>query len=236
MNRMLIVAAALVLVVLVGCTQGGVRGGVPAGVGAPNDASQSPATNDTSQPPAPNQGSSGTTAQETPSAGATVPATDIGEARAKEIALNHAGLTEAEVVFVRVHLDYDDGRREYEVEFYSGAVEYDYDIDASTGEIRSYDRDAEYYAPAQGGAGSGNAGSGSGAANSGDIGEERAKEIALSHAGYTADGVQWLKVERDYDDGRLEYEVEFHVGRIEYGYEIDAASGTVLHYEAEQDD
>jgi uncharacterized membrane protein YkoI len=68
-----------------------------------------------------------------------------------------------------------------------------------------------------------------------DIGEATAKEIALNHAGYTADEAQWLKVERDYDDGRFEYEVEFYIGRIEYSYEIDAASGTVLSYEAEQD-
>ncbi|MDR0382084.1 MAG: PepSY domain-containing protein, partial [Oscillospiraceae bacterium] len=57
-----------------------------------------------------------------------------------------------------------------------------------------------------------------------------------NHAGYTADGVRRLRAERDYDDGRFEYEVEFYVGNIEYSYEIDAASGTVLHYEAEQDD
>jgi uncharacterized membrane protein YkoI len=69
-----------------------------------------------------------------------------------------------------------------------------------------------------------------------DIGEAKAKEIALSHAGYTMNEVQRLKIERDYDDGRLEYEVEFYIGRMEYSYEIDAASGTVLSYEAEQDD
>jgi uncharacterized membrane protein YkoI len=68
-----------------------------------------------------------------------------------------------------------------------------------------------------------------------DIGEARAKEIALGHAGYTAEEVQRLRVERDYDDGRFEYEVEFFIGRTEYSYEIDAASGAVLSYEAEQD-
>ena len=42
-------------------------------------------------------------------------------------------------------MDWDDGRMEYEVEFWSGTTEYDYDIDALTGEIRSYDRDIEGY-------------------------------------------------------------------------------------------
>ncbi|MDR2356229.1 MAG: PepSY domain-containing protein [Clostridiales Family XIII bacterium] len=152
---------------------------------------------------------------------------DIGEAKAKEIALAHAGLKEADVVFVRVHSDYDNGRREYELSFYSGNVEYDYDIDAASGEIRSADQDAEYHAPSR---------TASDAASSEDIGEAKAKEIALAHAGYAADGVRWLRAKRDHDDGRLEYEVEFHVANIEYSYEIDAASGTVLNYEAEQDD
>ena len=62
----------------------------------------------------------------------------IDEAGAKEIALAHAGLKESDVDFIRVRLDYDDRRQEYEVEFYRGNVEYDYDIDALTGEIVSY--------------------------------------------------------------------------------------------------
>ena len=67
----------------------------------------------------------------------------IGESRAKEIALNDAGVKESNAVFLKVRLDWDDGRAEYEVEFYSGNAEYDYDIDAITGAIRSSDRDLE---------------------------------------------------------------------------------------------
>ena len=47
----------------------------------------------------------------------------IGKARAKEIALDHAGLTYSDVSFVRVELDWEDGRPQYEVEFYSGSKE-----------------------------------------------------------------------------------------------------------------
>ncbi|MDR2493114.1 MAG: PepSY domain-containing protein [Coriobacteriales bacterium] len=152
---------------------------------------------------------------------------DIGEARAREIALAHAGLNESDVVFVRVQLDSDDGQREYEVEFYSGNIEYDYDINAVTGEIRSYDRDAEYHSPSQ---------AKPQPANTADIGEAKAQQIALSHAGYAASDVRGLRTERDHDDGRLEYDVEFYVGTIEYSYEIDAENGKVVNYEAEQRD
>ena len=70
----------------------------------------------------------------------------IGEEAARKAALDHAGLAESEVTFIRSHLDWDDGRQVYDVEFYtSDYTEYDYEIDAATGEILSYDFDAEYY-------------------------------------------------------------------------------------------
>ena len=65
--------------------------------------------------------------------------------RAKEIALAHAGLEETDVTFVKSWLETDDGRQEYEIEFYRGNTEYDYDIDALTGDIVNYDSDAENY-------------------------------------------------------------------------------------------
>ena len=57
--------------------------------------------------------------------------------RAKQIALNDAGVKESSAVFLRANLDWDDGRMQYEVEFYSGNTEYDYDIDALTGAVWS---------------------------------------------------------------------------------------------------
>ena len=63
---------------------------------------------------------------------------DIGAGKAKAIALNHAGISASQVVFVKVDKEYDDGRLHYDVEFYSGNKEYDYEIDAITGdEMRS---------------------------------------------------------------------------------------------------
>lgn len=54
---------------------------------------------------------------------------------AKKIALDHAGLKESDVRFAKAELDYDDGRAEYEIEFYLGQTEYEYEIDASSGMI-----------------------------------------------------------------------------------------------------
>ena len=60
---------------------------------------------------------------------------EIGEDAALEIALKDAGLTKDAVDYSNSHLDYDDGRTEYEVEFRQGNTEYDYTIEAYTGDI-----------------------------------------------------------------------------------------------------
>ena len=46
---------------------------------------------------------------------------------------------------VRCHLDWDDGRAVYEVEFYAGSREYDYEINAVTGAVVDFDSDIEDY-------------------------------------------------------------------------------------------
>ena len=148
---------------------------------------------------------------------------DIGSEKAKSIALNHAGVTSSTAKFVKVERDRDDGRLLYEVEFYAGNKEYDYEILASDGTILSYDADIEGYRIP----------SSTSSSSSGYIGVERAKEIALQHAGLSSSGVNFVKAEFDHDDGRAEYEIEFHHNFREYEYTIDAASGTIL--EAERD-
>ncbi len=60
------------------------------------------------------------------------------------------------------------------------------------------------------------------------ITKEQAQRIALEHAGFTADQVQYLHTEYDVDNGRAEFEVEFDQGRWEYTYEIDAQTGQIL--------
>lgn len=65
----------------------------------------------------------------------------IGEASAKEKALAEAGLSESYISHLSVKFDHEHGRAEYEVEFYSGRTEYNYEIDAATGEIISSEID-----------------------------------------------------------------------------------------------
>ena len=70
----------------------------------------------------------------------TTTANYIGADRAKEIVLNHAGLSSSDVRFSKVELDVDYHIATYELEFYYNYYEYDYEIDAVTGEILKYER------------------------------------------------------------------------------------------------
>ena len=142
----------------------------------------------------------------------------IGEAKAKETALSHAGLTASQVTFLEVKLDREDGRMVYEVEFYSGNKEYDYEIDASTGSIVGFDYDIENFAP-------------SAPSNGNYITREKAQQLAQAKA----PNATLVKLEFDFDDGRAVYEGELREGRVEYEFEIDAVTGNFIQWEQDWD-
>ncbi|MCD7861355.1 MAG: PepSY domain-containing protein, partial [Oscillospiraceae bacterium] len=146
----------------------------------------------------------------------------IGETAAEDIALADAGASRTDVTYLNSWLEYDDGRMEcYEVEFAVGSTVYEYKIGLYDGTIRSKDVET------RGGTGvsSGNT------TQSTLIGEDAALSAALSHVGVSASDASKTKVKLDRDDGVYVYEVEFTVGWLEYEYEIDAASGSILSFE-----
>lgn len=151
----------------------------------------------------------------------------ISETDAKKIAFDHAGVSEADVTGLRIKLDYDDGRQVYDVEFYSGNQEYDYEINAVDGTILSYDNEMDYH---------GGQAQVSSQAGSAAISEDEAKQAAFDHAGVSEADVTGLRIRLDYDDGRQVYDVEFYSGSKEYDYEISASDGSVLSFDQEMDE
>lgn len=71
------------------------------------------------------------------------------------------------------------------------------------------------------------------ASTSGYIGQEAALAAALNHAGVAASDIVRQKIELDYDDGRMVYEVDFNTAWVEFEYEIDAVNGSVVKFERE---
>ena len=153
----------------------------------------------------------------------------ISADKAKKIALGDAKLAEKDVTFVKVELELEDNKLVYDVEFYSGNVEYDYDIDAVSGAIVSADKDIENYViPAQPSTEAPTK------AQASEISVEKAKQIALSHAGVSS--ARFTKAKIDYENGVKVYEIEFKVGNMEYEYDINVVNGAIVSSSAEIDD
>ena len=148
----------------------------------------------------------------------------ITQEQAKQAALDHAGLTESQVTGLTAKLDKEDGHAVYEVEFTANGTEYEYEIDAGDGAVWKYETETK------------GSSSASTSASGSNIGESGAKAAAFQHAGVTESQVSKLKVKQDWEDGRLEYEVEFQAGGMEYEYTIDGSTGAILEHEMDWDD
>lgn len=169
----------------------------------------------------------GTTSFNTNSTAAqSAPNSSVSIEQAKEIALNHANKTAEQVQFVKSKQDWEHGRSVYEIEFIyqegSNYIEYDYEIDASTGQILSYDYDIENYQQYKQIIDQANV----------NISEEAAKNIALERVpGASYSNIYKFKLE--FDDTRWEYEGKIIYDSYEYEFEIDANTGNILKWEVE---
>ena len=67
------------------------------------------------------------------------------------------------------------------------------------------------------------------------IGADKAKEIALNHAGVSADRIYDLEIELDRDYWSISYVVSFKSDVFEYDYDIDAYSGNIIKSRKEND-
>lgn len=160
----------------------------------------------------------------------------IGETKAKQIALSHAGVSESSVYEIEMEMGYERGTMVYEIDFKANNYEYEYDINASSGEIvksqKHKDDDAQYF----GNNGNGNSNSNNNSNSGSYIGEDKAKQIALNHAGVNSSNIYDYEISRDNERGTIIYEIDFKANNYEYSYDIDATTGKILKNEKEYDD
>ena len=159
------------------------------------------------------------------------PAMPIGMEEAARIAKEAAGVPETDPAAVEVDPELDEEVPHYEVELSQpGRDEQEYLVDAFTGELLSGGPTVLSSDPAE------HEQNASGGGSIAGIGPDQARDAALTHAGISEGQVSGLQVQQDWDDGRLEYEVEFRSGGMEYEYTIDGSTGQILEYDQEQDD
>ena len=162
---------------------------------------------------------------------AGAPAMPIGMDAAAYAAEQYAGTSALDSVTAEVDSELDESPAHYEVELHTAWGEFEYLVDAYTGNVLSGQKDLLATAPV------GDATAKPSAPSGGtDIGYAKAKSIALNHAGVSENKAYDMEIELDDEDGTLVYEVEFKSGGMEYSYEINAASGAILKHEAEIDD
>lgn len=177
---------------------------------------------------------------------------DIGRAAALEAAFNDAGVSESDTTRLKVSEDRDDGRKVYEIQFDVDNTEYDYEIQASDGSILSSETEnrVQVQSNSQNGSDDAVGQNGQNAQNNGQddgqnaqnnqgqtntqtaVTREQAIETALSRVSGATE--QDIRIELDRDDGVYKYEGDIIYNGMEYEFEIDANSGTILEWSEER--
>ena len=177
----------------------------------------------------------------------------LTRAEAKEIVFGHLGISEADATLTRTELDAEDGILSYEVELVANGTEYDYDIDAFSGEIlkaeqeplrnqnqqtaeKSKDNATQKQENKQTNNNNDQSNKKQPAADTAYIGKDKAEELALKDAGISAENARVKYTDLDKDREGTSYEVEFTADGIEYEYDIDAETGKILKKHQEYDD
>ncbi len=172
----------------------------------------------------------------------------IHQSEAESTAVSHAGVTQYQIISSK--LDREDGMIVYEVKFYADNYEYDYKINAMTGEVTGYKKElSDSRPPINQAANTGNStnnatnntntppNGGAAAAVNGFISETDARNVALQHAkAATNRDITKYEVELKNKKGVYLYEIEFKMSGFEYEYKINATTGEILEYEREWDD
>ena len=141
----------------------------------------------------------------------------IGVNRAMNIALKKVpGANSSHMK--KIHLDRENGRMVYEGEIYYNGQEYEFDIDAVTGDIVKWKVE---------GVSNNSPYANSNANNSQNITIEKAKSIALAQV-RGANQSHFGKIELDHDHGRAVYEIEIFYNNSKYEFDIDASTGEVI--------
>jgi len=117
-----------------------------------------------------------------------------------------------------IHLDRENGRMVYEGEIYYNGQEYEFDIDAVTGDIVKWKVDEISNNPGY---------INNNVNNSQTITMEKAKSIALAQVP-GANQSHFGKIELDHDYGRAVYEIEIFYNNSKYEFDIDASTGKII--------
>lgn len=144
-------------------------------------------------------------------------ASAITEEQAKAIALEKAGLTEADTIAIAVKQERDDGVSVYNVDIYTADRDYEYDVAVADGAIYSQESEPVERITSTN-------------VNT-KVSLDEAKKALLAKVPGAAD--ENLRISLDRDDGRYNYEGEIIYGDRSYEYEMNAETGDIYEWSEE---
>ncbi len=144
-------------------------------------------------------------------------ASAITEEQAKAIALEKAGITEADTIAIAVKQERDDGVSIYNVDIYTADRDYEYDVAVADGTIYSQESEPVERITSTN-------------VNTG-VSLDEAKNALLAKVPGAAD--KNLRISLDRDDGRYNYEGEIIYGDKSYEYEMNAETGDIYEWSEE---
>ena len=145
----------------------------------------------------------------------------IGRQEAMLKAYIQAGVTSNSAVGTRCELDYENGKMVYEVEFRYAGKEYEYHVDAKTGEILEFERDNDSNTDDK-------AFEDSNLNDESLIGREAALKSVFENAAIKEKDVRDIDCELEKENGKIVYEIDFEYKGYEYEYDVDALNGDIL--------
>lgn len=135
--------------------------------------------------------------------------------KVKNIVFKDSKVNSSKVTNLEIDYDYDDGIMVYDIEFIYDNIEYDYEVDATSGKI--LDREVENKKVN---------------INTTKIylSKDKIKEIVLNKTKVSS--YYDYEIEFEFKSGKAIYEVEFETKDREYDIEVDAINGSIIKYEA----
>ncbi len=142
-------------------------------------------------------------------------AASVTSKQALDTALKDAKLKKSLARYIEVEYEKDDN--EYSVEFVKNKnkAEYDYEIDATTGAIKSKSVELKY----------------TWNSSRKKVSKTKARKKVAKHSGISYNTIKEGSCKYEYDDGEGKYEIHFTTDDRRYEYEIQAATGKVIGYE-----
>lgn len=138
----------------------------------------------------------------------------IDTTAAKQIAFRHAGYTAEQVTVTRLKETHGHGYKDIDVIFTVEGKEYEYKVSSHGGSIVSYSCEVKDRSLLAG---------------SGQVSVEAAKDIALRHAGISADKAKFGKITTQNEDGIEYYELKFLTMNQLYLYQV-CTNGAIKEY------